>query len=223
MNGCLTLIIILIALAIFINFPLFIVGFVLICWGIYEYKINKNLKAKSKLIPTIFTLGCILSFSGCALSLTNDTEKEHAESTKKETKRIVEQNETKQPETTPVKNTIDSPNSKLDSKQESESTTQMEKIEEKKEVEEEPIVSTEQNKGTNDSTNSTPNPDTIGTTPGTNTQETVNTVTTPSTPQKEYFKNCTELRKVYPHGVPSDHRAYASKHDRDKDGWACER
>lgn len=83
MNGCLTLIIILIALAIFINFPLFIIGFVLICWGIYEYKINKNLKAKSKLIPTIITLGCILSFSGCALSLTNDTEKEHAESTKK--------------------------------------------------------------------------------------------------------------------------------------------
>ncbi|AVO22622.1 thermonuclease family protein [Aeribacillus composti] len=39
----------------------------------------------------------------------------------------------------------------------------------------------------------------------------------------EYFKNCTELRKKYPEGVPSDHPAYASKHDRDKDGWACER
>jgi len=31
------------------------------------------------------------------------------------------------------------------------------------------------------------------------------------------------LRKKYPEGVPSDHPAYASKHDRDKDGWACER
>ncbi|APC46453.1 thermonuclease [Aeribacillus phage AP45] len=39
----------------------------------------------------------------------------------------------------------------------------------------------------------------------------------------EYFKNCTELRKKYPEGVPSDHPAYAPKHDRDKDGWACER
>ncbi|QFT90823.1 SPBc2 prophage-derived endonuclease YokF precursor [Bacillus sp. THAF10] len=40
---------------------------------------------------------------------------------------------------------------------------------------------------------------------------------------KEYYKNCTELRKVYPDGVASDHPAYASKHDRDKDDWACER
>jgi micrococcal nuclease len=42
-------------------------------------------------------------------------------------------------------------------------------------------------------------------------------------PQQEDFKNCTELRKVYPDGVSSDHPAYASKHDRDKDDWACER
>lgn len=38
----------------------------------------------------------------------------------------------------------------------------------------------------------------------------------------EYFKNCTELRKVYPNGVPKGHPAYQSKMDRDKDGWACE-
>ncbi len=37
------------------------------------------------------------------------------------------------------------------------------------------------------------------------------------------FKNCTEMRKVYPHGVKKGHPAYAPKHDRDKDGWACER
>lgn len=40
---------------------------------------------------------------------------------------------------------------------------------------------------------------------------------------QEYYQNCTELRKVYPDGVPSDHPAYARKHDRDKDDWACER
>ncbi|MFZ3591497.1 thermonuclease family protein [Bacillus sp. DJP31] len=39
----------------------------------------------------------------------------------------------------------------------------------------------------------------------------------------ESYKNCTELRKVYPNGVSFDHPAYASKHDRDKDNWACER
>ncbi|GKV54217.1 hypothetical protein NCCP2222_01640 [Sporosarcina sp. NCCP-2222] len=36
------------------------------------------------------------------------------------------------------------------------------------------------------------------------------------------FKNCTELRKVYPGGVEIGHPAYQSKMDRDKDGWACE-
>lgn len=39
----------------------------------------------------------------------------------------------------------------------------------------------------------------------------------------ESFKNCTEMRKVYPNGVDSNHPAYESRHDRDKDGWACER
>ncbi|NLY79691.1 MAG: excalibur calcium-binding domain-containing protein [Lysinibacillus sp.] len=37
------------------------------------------------------------------------------------------------------------------------------------------------------------------------------------------FKNCTEMREYYPNGVSEDHPAYASKHDRVKDGWACER
>mgnify|MGYP000884849268 CR=1 FL=1 len=36
------------------------------------------------------------------------------------------------------------------------------------------------------------------------------------------FKNCTDLRTVYPEGVPKGHAAYQSKMDRDKDGWACE-
>ncbi|PLR92006.1 thermonuclease family protein [Bacillus sp. T33-2] len=40
---------------------------------------------------------------------------------------------------------------------------------------------------------------------------------------QEFYQNCTELRKVYPDGVPADHPAYASKHDRDKDNFACER
>ena len=38
----------------------------------------------------------------------------------------------------------------------------------------------------------------------------------------ESYKNCTALNAVYPNGVDSSHPAYASKHDRDKDGYACE-
>ncbi|MER2170366.1 MAG: excalibur calcium-binding domain-containing protein [Psychrobacillus psychrodurans] len=37
------------------------------------------------------------------------------------------------------------------------------------------------------------------------------------------FQNCKELNKVYPQGVKKGHPAYAPKHDRDKDNWACER
>jgi len=47
--------------------------------------------------------------------------------------------------------------------------------------------------------------------------------TPPSTGGTESYQNCTELRKVYPDGVPSTHPAYEPKHDRDKDNWACER
>lgn len=43
---------------------------------------------------------------------------------------------------------------------------------------------------------------------------------TPAT--SENFSNCTELRQVYPAGVPQGHAAYQSKMDRDKDGYACE-
>lgn len=37
------------------------------------------------------------------------------------------------------------------------------------------------------------------------------------------YRNCTELSKDHPGGVPKDHCAYLSRMDRDKDGWACER
>ena len=37
------------------------------------------------------------------------------------------------------------------------------------------------------------------------------------------FANCTAMRAYYPHGVKNTHPAYASKHDRDKDSWACEK
>jgi flagellar biosynthesis protein FliP len=43
-----------------------------------------------------------------------------------------------------------------------------------------------------------------------------------TTPTVERFKNCTEMRKVHPNGVPSTHPAYESKHDRDNDNHACE-
>ena len=46
---------------------------------------------------------------------------------------------------------------------------------------------------------------------------------TSATGGQEWFKNCTELRKTYPSGVPEGHAAYQAKMDRDKDGYACER
>ena len=43
------------------------------------------------------------------------------------------------------------------------------------------------------------------------------------TSEKEYYKNCTELRNIYPDGVPAGHPAYRDALDRDKDNYACER
>ena len=40
---------------------------------------------------------------------------------------------------------------------------------------------------------------------------------------KNDFKNCTELRKVYPNGVKKGHPAYKASMDRDKDNVACEK
>lgn len=37
------------------------------------------------------------------------------------------------------------------------------------------------------------------------------------------YRNCTEMRKVYPNGVKKGHPAYSAKMDRDQDGWACEK
>jgi micrococcal nuclease len=57
-----------------------------------------------------------------------------------------------------------------------------------------------------------------------NASSNTNNVNTPaSSGGNEYFANCTELRKVYPNGVPSTHPAYQPKLDRDKDNYACER
>lgn len=36
------------------------------------------------------------------------------------------------------------------------------------------------------------------------------------------YMNCTALKEYYPNGVKKGHPAYASKHDGDKYGWACE-
>ncbi|MEH6939419.1 thermonuclease family protein [Bacillus sp. JJ664] len=49
--------------------------------------------------------------------------------------------------------------------------------------------------------------------------------TTPKPTNKKIkeFENCTDLRKVYPNGVPKNHTAYESNMDRDHDGFACER
>ncbi len=54
-------------------------------------------------------------------------------------------------------------------------------------------------------------------------EEQTTATTASSSSESEYFANCTELRAVYPSGVPSTHSAYQPKMDRDKDNYACER
>ena len=80
--------------------------------------------------------------------------------------------------------------------------------------------------GTNNTSNSGSN-NTSSSKSSSNTRTSSNSSTTSNESTSnggvEYFANCTELRKVYPNGVPSDHPAYQPKLDRDKDNYACER
>lgn len=77
--------------------------------------------------------------------------------------------------------------------------------------------STNKNTGSNNSTNSTNSNSNTNSSPKTYSGVEV----IPGAPTN--FKNCDEMRKYYPNGVPSGHPAYAPARDRDKDGWACER
>jgi micrococcal nuclease len=79
-------------------------------------------------------------------------------------------------------------------------------------------------KSTTTASTSTPKTSTSKPSSSTSTPKPAAPAPTPApAPKVEYYQNCTELRKVYPNGVPSTHPAYASKHDRDKDNFACER
>ncbi|HEC2172027.1 TPA: thermonuclease family protein [Staphylococcus delphini] len=49
-----------------------------------------------------------------------------------------------------------------------------------------------------------------------------NTTNQNSASQQTWFRNCDELRKVYPGGVPAGHPAYRRPLDRNHNGFACE-
>lgn len=66
---------------------------------------------------------------------------------------------------------------------------------------------------------STKNTEVVKKSSNTTTKSTSNTTNKRS---NSHYKNCTELKKDFPNGVRRGHWAYAEKHDRDKDGWACE-
>lgn len=55
-----------------------------------------------------------------------------------------------------------------------------------------------------------------------NTPSNQTTVNQNSAPQQTYFRNCDELKKVYPAGVPAGHPAYQRRLDRNHNGFACE-
>ena len=49
MAGCLGIVIVILAIAFVFNFPIVTIGFVILTWGIYEWSVNRKLKAKSKI------------------------------------------------------------------------------------------------------------------------------------------------------------------------------
>ncbi|WP_341320354.1 excalibur calcium-binding domain-containing protein [Solibacillus sp. FSL H8-0523] len=207
MNGCLTIILAIIALIIVIKYPLVIIGIILIVWGIREYKINKQLKAKSKLIPIIIIFGCALSISGCTLAINDAEEKKQIE--------LIEQEEAKRQQELKKQQEELERQKELERQEELERQKELEKqaeLERQKELEKqaelerqkelEKQAELERQKELEKQAEQ-------------KRQEPV--------VEQEYFSNCKEMNVVYPNGVPEDHPAYASARDRDKDGWACEK
>ncbi|PTI41765.1 DNA-binding protein [Staphylococcus succinus] len=84
---------------------------------------------------------------------------------------------------------------------------------------EDKVESNSQNKVDNESHHGSSNDDNTNTTIE---NDSTNDVSNSTEQNSKSFPNCTALREVYPNGVPQGHSAYEPKHDRDKDGYACE-
>ncbi|RIN23617.1 DNA-binding protein [Staphylococcus succinus] len=89
---------------------------------------------------------------------------------------------------------------------------------------EDKVESNSQNKVDNESHHGSSNYDNTNTTIENDSTEndSTNDVSNSTEQNSKSFPNCTALREVYPNGVPQGHSAYEPKHDRDKDGYACE-
>jgi micrococcal nuclease len=97
MQGCLSIFVIFILLALLIKFPLQSIGTLIAIWAIYEWRINKKLGAKSRKPAVILLCGILIAFFG--LGLSDDTDhpnqvKDAASTSQKSTeKRNESQNE----------------------------------------------------------------------------------------------------------------------------------
>ncbi|MDA1477309.1 thermonuclease family protein [Bacillus sp. CLL-7-23] len=83
--------------------------------------------------------------------------------------------------------------------------------------------SSSKNSTSNKKSSTNNNPNTNKKSSPSNKNSSSSSASVPASGGTESFANCTELRKKYPHGVPSSHPAYQSKMDRDHDNYACER
>lgn len=193
------------------------IGFLILIYGVYQKKQQDKGKITFSKPWIIILVGFFIWISGLALvEPTNEVSEETQEIQKEQNS--IEETEEKTSSPTEEKTQTPEPTISEEESIEEEKTSETvapenapskkveapqveDTIEEKSDTTNETIVS---NSG-NDSSSST-------------TDSSAET----STDVYESYQNCTALRAVYPSGVGQDHPAYAPKHDRDKDGWACE-
>mgnify|MGYP001333899735 CR=1 FL=1 len=127
MKGCLTaigvLLLIIFSVWLFSNIWVFI-GLVITGWGIYEWRINKKLKARSKMPASIVVIGLILIFSTVALSGEDELQ----------TTNNVENNEDNDSNESTIESSSEEPNDKeqVDKNTESESSNENKQQEQEK-------------------------------------------------------------------------------------------
>lgn len=189
-----------------------ILGIAIAIWGAYQWSKNRKLGAKSKVPAIIILIGLLISIAWFSVS-GNDTELAD-----KEQESDVTQQDSK------VKNEEEQKAEKLKTEQEAE----QKRIEEERiKAEQEALVrQQEQERQQQEALAKQQEQEKQRQEALAQQQEQERQqqeAEAEASQQVQSYSNCTQLRQDYPAGVPSSHPAYASRLDRDKDNYACER
>lgn len=197
--------------------PAALIGFLILIYGIYQKRQQDKGKLTFSKPWIIILVGFLIWIRGLTLVETTNEVTEETQEIQKEENNT---EETAKKTSSPTEEKTQTPEptiSEEESIEEKTSETVATENEPSEKVEAPQVDDTVEEKL--DTTNET----SVSNSGNDSSSSTTDSFAETSTDVYESYQNCTALRAVYPSGVGQDHPAYAPKHDRDNDGWACER